>query len=240
MKKANILFVAIILLLSACAPKVSTNLSKTFAPLDYTEEVMVFTLEEPFPQESEDIGVIKIGDSGFTTQCDWSNIIELAKLEARKAGGNAIKITEHTPPNLASTCHRITATILKVDNLEEQLSESLSEEDNVLANADYALLHIYRFGGVGSMVGYDLYLGDSVLVRVKNNWKETVMIKKDGLNTLWAKTESKVEIPVDIEIGKEYYIRCAVTMGAFVGRPKIDLVSKSTGRAEFASIKEKE
>ena len=138
-----------------------------------------------------------------------------------------------------STCHRIKANILKVYEFNESLPELMSAEDSLLANADYALLHIYRFGGVGSLVGYDLYLGDSVLVRVKNNWKETVVVRKDGLNTIWAKTESKAEIPINIENGKQYYVRCGLVMGAFVGRPTIDLVKSTTGKAEFESIKEK-
>ena len=89
------------------------------------------------------------------------------------------------------------------------------------------------------MVGYDLHLGDSTICRVKNNFKTTLYIKKDGLNTLWAKTETKSEVPIDVKMGKTYYLRCGITMGAFVGRPKLELIDSRTGKAEFQSFKAK-
>lgn len=89
------------------------------------------------------------------------------------------------------------------------------------------------------LVKFNLYLGDTVICKVRNNFKTTVHIKKDGLNTLWAKTESKSEVPIDIEFGKTYYLRCEVTMGALVGRPKLELVDNKTGKLEFESFKAK-
>ncbi|MFW5820127.1 MAG: hypothetical protein ACOCWA_02465, partial [Bacteroidota bacterium] len=75
------------------------------------------------------------------------------------------------------------------------------------------------------------------ICRVKSNSREKIRIYKDGLNTLWASTESKTEIPVDVETGKEYYIRCGINMGIMVGRPSIEMVSKSIGKGEYHSIK---
>ena len=89
------------------------------------------------------------------------------------------------------------------------------------------------------MVGYDLHLGDSTICRVKNNFKTTLHIKKEGLNTLWAKTEAKSEVSIDVKMGKTYYLRCGITMGAFVGRPKLALIDSKTGRPEFQSFKAK-
>jgi hypothetical protein len=59
------------------------------------------------------------------------------------------------------------------------------------------------------------------------------------MNTLWAKTESKVEIPVDIEFGKEYYLRCGMGMGIMVGRPMLQLVDRGQGKLQYNSIKNK-
>ncbi len=231
-----VLLVAVIVI-SACSPKVSTNLSKSYTLLDYEQEVKVFALDEVTPDNSEVIGQVKIGDSGFTTNCSYEVVIDKAKLEARKAGGNAIKIIDHkTPSVLGSSCHRIIADILKVDGIENYATEDKSEE---LLDIDYAILNVYRFSGVGPLVGYDLYLGDSVICRVKNNYKTTIHIDKDGLNTLWAKTESKSEVPIDVQPGKTYYLRCSLKMGAFVGRPKLELIDAKTGRAEFESFKAK-
>jgi len=106
-------------------------------------------------------------------------------------------------------------------------------------NVDYAILNVYRYSGVGAFVGYDLYLNDSVICRVKNNFKTTIHIRKDGLSTLWAKTESKTQVPIDLKPGKEYFLRCGMTMGVFVGHPSLDLVDRKTGKAEFESFKAK-
>jgi hypothetical protein len=65
---------------------------------------------------------------------------------------------------------------------------------------------------------------------------KTVKVNKDGLNSIWAKTEAKEEIPINIKFGQEYYIRCGITMGAFVGQPKIELVDNRSGEIEFNSI----
>lgn len=241
MKKMKILHGGLILMLaialSACNPKISTSIIKSYPMLDYQENVMVIGLEQQVPDSAEVIGRVKVGDSGFSTNCNYDLVIDKAKLEARKAGGNAIKITKHTPPSImGSSCHRITANILKVKNLE-YLSEK--EEEEILEDVDYVVLNVYRYGGTGSLVNYDLYLGDSIICRIKNNYKTTLHLKKEGLNTLWAKTEAKSEVPVDLKFGKQYYLRCGVTMGAFVGRPELELIDIKTGKVEFESFKAK-
>ena len=198
---------------------------------------MVLGLTQLEPEKAEVLGLVRIGDTGFTTNCSYDIVVESAKLEARKAGGNMIKITDHTLPSvLGSSCHQITARILKVDNIEDYTPES---EEELLSDVDYAIINVYRYSGPGALVNYDLYLGDSVICRVKNNYKTTLHVKKDGLNTLWAKTEAKFEVPINVKTGKTYYVRCGITMGAFVGRPKIELIDSKTGKAEFESIKTK-
>jgi hypothetical protein len=239
MNKFLVSLLGMLLILNACSPKISTSINKNYAVLDYREDVRVFGVEETGPDDAELLGTVKIGDSGFSTNCGLDVVIDKAKTEARKIGGNAIKITKHTPPSIwGSSCHQITADILKVYKIEDY-TVPVAVADSSLAGADYALLHIYRHSGVGALMGFDLHLGDSVICRVKNKWKETVKIDKDGLHTLWARTESKTEIPIDIRFGNEYYIRCSVAMGVLVGRPKLELVDNKTGELEFRSISEK-
>ena len=74
---------------------------------------------------------------------------------------------------------------------------------------------------------------------MKNNFKTTIHIKKDVLNSLWAKTEAKSEVPIDVKMGKTYYLRCGINVGVFVGHPKIELVDPKTGKSEFESFKAK-
>ncbi len=102
------------ILLSSCSPRTSTALLTSHESLNYDEEVVVIALDESIPEDSEVLGQVKVRDTGFSTKCNYSIVLDKAKLEARKAGGNAIKITRHKKPDLWSTCHRLDATILKI------------------------------------------------------------------------------------------------------------------------------
>lgn len=235
MKYRIVVLSSVLLTLISCNPKLTSSIVKSYPPLDYKENVYVIGVDQPEPSNSQFLGELKIGDSGFSTNCSYEVVLDKAKLEARKAGGNVIKVTEHIPPTLlGSSCHRIKARILKVEN-----TESLASDEQKLLDVDYAILNVYRYSGVGPIINYDLHLGDSVICRVRNNYKTTIHVKKDGLTSLWAKTESKAEIPIDLKPGKEYFLRCSVAMGAFVGRPKLEMVDWKTGKMEFESFKAK-
>ncbi len=229
---------AVLFILSACGPRISTQLYKKHSELNYKEEVTVIKSSQPLPQDAQVIGTVNVGDSGFSVKCNYELVLDKAKLEARKIGGNVLRITRYTPPDLMSSCHRIKADIIRVEDLScfEDISETKEE---VLLDVDYAILNVYRYSGAGSLVSYDLYLGDSVICRVRNNFKTTLHIKKDGLNSLWAKTESKSEVPINVKMGKQYYLKCSIKMGAFVGRPNIELVDNSIGETEFSSFNAK-
>jgi len=46
-------------------------------------------------------------------------------------------------------------------------------------------------------------------------------------------------LPFDVVFGKEYFLRCSVKMGVFVGRPEIEFVSFQNGKSEFESFEAK-
>jgi hypothetical protein len=236
MKK--ILIVITVLIVISCSPKVNTTLIKSYPALDYKEEVEVLGISDTVPASAIVIGKVKIGDSGFSTDCGWNTVIEKAKLEARKAGGNVIKIIQHIPPKaMGSSCDRIIVNILRVDNPEEIKLIKTRNISKIDSTWKYAKLYVYRKPGYGSLIGYDLYLGDSLIYRVKNRSKQEFKITKKGLNKLWARTETTSEVPVDFEYGKEYYLKCSVVMGVMMGRPKIEFVEKLQGNSEYSSFK---
>jgi hypothetical protein len=147
-------------------------------------------------------------------------VIEKAKTESRKVGGNALKITQHKTPDFWSSCHRITAEVLKIEGLDNYIAVAEAANiDSVLIDA--AIINVYRTAELGVLVNYDLYLNDSIICRVTSNFCESIKINKSGLISILAKTESKTEIPIDIEFGKTYYVRCGIKMGAFVGSPPL-------------------
>jgi hypothetical protein len=117
------------------------------------------------------------------------------------------------------------------------LAETYYRDPQYQLADDCALLHIYRPGSMmGAAIGYDLYMNEWVMCHIKNKVKTTIKVTTPGSYTLWAKTEAREEIPVNIELGREYYVRCSVSMGAFVGRPQLELVDPQFGKYEFDKI----
>ncbi|TAE38731.1 MAG: hypothetical protein EAY66_03455 [Sphingobacteriales bacterium] len=129
MKKPTLILICLFFL-SACAPKINTQITKTYPTLSYNDEVKVFGLKTVLPANIEVIGSIKIGDTGFTLNCNYETVLENAKIEARKIGGNAIKITEHSFPDLLSSCHRIKVNILRIDDISKlNIIENINSDD---------------------------------------------------------------------------------------------------------------
>ena len=100
---------------SSCGPKVIKDLNRTYSPLSYTEKIMVFKENEVPKQAFEVLGEIALRDTGFTTKCSYSDILNRAKKEALLAGGNGIKIKRLIRPDFLSNCFRLEAQILKIN-----------------------------------------------------------------------------------------------------------------------------
>jgi hypothetical protein len=235
MQKNILLLCGLLSLATACAPKVRTKVSQKYPPLDYSEEVTVLERNAVSPAGAEVLGTVKIGDSGMSTQCNYAQVLQKAKEEARKAGGNAIKVVQHKKPDFMSSCHRIVAEVIKVD--AGQLALIQKADEQIDSTLDHAVLYVYRNGGTGPLVGYNLYLGDSVLCRVTSRFKQEIKISKTGEVELWAKTESRAAVPIELKKGKIYYLRCSVGMGIMVGRPSLELVGRKTGSREYETVK---
>jgi len=117
MKLLKLLFAGLALLLfSACNPKVTSNVLISEAALPYDQEVAVVGLNEPRPEGAKVLATVKIGDSGFTTNCSYGIVLEYAKIETRKLGGNVMNIIDHKAPSVfTSTCHRLVVEVLLTD-----------------------------------------------------------------------------------------------------------------------------
>ena len=131
---------------------------------------------------------------------------------------------------LLTNCSRSKSVVSTSANENMQSSE-------YQLSGDCALLHIYRPGSMkGMAISYDVYLGDDVIYRAKNKSKTTLRITGEGQIMLWAKTETRAELPVDIRLGNEYYIQCGIGFGALVGRPRLEIVDNKKGKDEFSKI----
>jgi hypothetical protein len=115
MRKTGFFLMTVLILLSSCSARITTSIQKIHEPIPRTEEVKVMNSLTEVPQGAELLGKVDVGDSGFTTNCSYDTVLNAAILEARKAGGNAICITDHLTPDFHSSCHRISTNIYKID-----------------------------------------------------------------------------------------------------------------------------
>ena len=60
---------------------------------------------------------------------------------------------------------------------------------------------------------------------------------KPGTYEIWGKTESRESLTLDIEPGKDYYVKTFVHMGVAIWRPSLELVSPERGKAEWNTIR---
>ena len=243
MKKVIILL--LITLISSCSSSVSTKLaSKNYQKLEDNTQIFVLEKDEILPTNSEFIGDIKIGDSGFTTDCGYNKVVADATNSARNAGANIIQIIEVKKPSaFGSTCYRMKAKIYRNLSTESLLSISekriLRNKSRLSEDSDYALIHFYRpNSGVGSMLGYKIKdTNDSIIGRLRNGEKFIYKTKKFGIQNFYGTLETKEEITINVEKGKEYFVRCSVNLGVAVGRPEINVTENYIGMKEYDEMK---
>lgn len=230
----KLLSICAVLLLAGCNARVSTQITKTYPELDIKQEIKVVMANDVIPENTEVIGMVEVGDNGLTgnSKCTYEAVIEKAKEEARKAGGNAIKITKHKTPDVISSCHRITADILRIENADSYL---FGMKPGQTADSNYATLNIFRDDATFGVI-FDLFIGKSLLCRVPHDFKKTILIKADGPTTLWTETEKKEELEVDLRPGHVYYLRCGVSTGIAMGRPSLSITESDALRANFETF----
>jgi hypothetical protein len=117
MKFFNIFWISFLFILhTQCNPASKIQVTQSRKPLKYNETVQVITKPDQLPADAEKIGNIRVGDSGFSTNCNLEKVLDDAKIEARKVGGNILLITRHKTPDMWSSCHRISADIYFSEN----------------------------------------------------------------------------------------------------------------------------
>jgi hypothetical protein len=243
MKK--ILFLSTLLLFISCATSISTKLAnKNYQKLNDENQMIVLEKEDVLPNNSEFIGDIKIGDSGFTSDCGYNKVVADATNTARNAGANIIQITEVKQPSfMGSSCYRIRAKIYR--NLNPESLSTIVEKRNLKnksrlpIDCDYALIHFYRPSfGAGALLGYKIKdVNDSILGRLRNGEKFIYKTKKFGIQSFYGTLETKEEVKINIEKGKEYFVRCSINMGVVLGRPEINLIENYIGMKEYSEMK---
>lgn len=117
-----------------------------------------------------------------------------------------------------------------------KVSGNVSSESIPAVHPDYAVIYLFRTGNF-VQTPYDVHLGDKVVYRSRNKSKTVVKIDKPGTYEIWGKTETRKGLTLDIEMGKDYYVKTYLHMGAAIYRPSIELVMPEMGKSEWNSIR---
>ncbi|MEI6556009.1 MAG: hypothetical protein WCL70_10485 [Paludibacter sp.] len=167
----NILFLyLIILLLSSCTPRITTSLIKKEKPLSKNSIVVVYDKNDTLPAATKKLGTTRVNDNASTVEFDYNFVVEVAKLEAGKAGGNAIRIIKHQLPNLLNTGHEVYADILKIDtSIVHQRSNQKSKESYI--KIPYSHLRFALNGGYAYNLGKDVPTLDTRIQTYDNQMK---------------------------------------------------------------------
>lgn len=239
MNKILVFLLAIIV--SSCATSVRTKLvNNSYEKLEDDNKVIVLQNDDVLPANSELIGDIKIGDSGFTLNCGYNKVLADAKTAAKNAGANLLQIIQVKKPTaLGSSCYRIKAKIYRNTDLEAlaplNKKLELKNKSRLPVDSDYALIHFYRpQSAMGAFLGYKIKNEqDSIIGRLRNGEKFIFKTQTFGPQVFYGALETSEEIKINIEKGKEYFVRCAVTMGVVIGRPEIYIIENNVGIKEF-------
>lgn len=106
-----------LIFLTACSPRITTEVIKSDPPIVVADSVCVYEPGDSVPNSAEPIGYVSVTDAGTTTKCKYDQVLRIAKEETAKVGGNGLAITEHKKPALwGSSCHQISGTMLYISD----------------------------------------------------------------------------------------------------------------------------
>ncbi len=136
----KVILVLLAIVLISCSPKVvshSLNSSHTDRSPLFFEPFAIIERDTIDRSKVQLLGRIEVKDSGFTLNCDYQTVKNLAKQQTLKLGGNSYVITEHKKPNAWSTCHRIKADVFFIDNAEDYEKEIVWNKNRPLKISDF-------------------------------------------------------------------------------------------------------
>ena len=106
-----------LLMLSACSPRVMTEVTMTY-PARTADEVKVYDIGDTVPNNSVPLGKVAVLDRGFTTNCGYDRMLSLAKEKTAETGGNGLLLTYHKEPSIwGSSCHQLMGTMFLMNDM---------------------------------------------------------------------------------------------------------------------------
>lgn len=228
-------FICVIWMLCFCC-----TFKATAASEKDTTQLIIVNIGEQLPEGAAFIGKIKAGDIS-SSRCDYDSTLESAKEKTIKKGGNVLRITKVSQPDGLHSCYRIYAEVYQIPNLpviRDRLNNQTRQR--LLADtASYALLYVYSPSTFGSTLPYNLHMDDSVICRMINGRSFIIKVDKPGKKKIWARTEVRDEVEIDVQAGKIYFIKCHLGIGIMLWRPHLKLMDAYIGLMEFEAVGKK-
>ncbi|MBA3674828.1 MAG: hypothetical protein H0W75_07715 [Chitinophagaceae bacterium] len=119
----RLFYFAFLTFIYSCSPKIGSTIFSKQPPLSDKDFVLVLQQQDNFNNDGVEVGTIKSGDNGLSTNCTYYEVLDKLKQLARQNGANVIKITEHKSPDRWSSCERLTAKIYKVSDFRKHEKE---------------------------------------------------------------------------------------------------------------------
>ena len=126
--KFRIILITMFIFGISCAPYVKYKpqlAQKTAKSAEYN--ISVYHELDPLPPLSIKMGVLTIDNAvPSMVNCDYNDVIRLAKWKVRKVGGDALHIVNIKLPDDTNSCYGITANIISFDQIETMFWPSIN------------------------------------------------------------------------------------------------------------------
>jgi hypothetical protein len=75
--------------------------------------LVVYPIDQKLDPSCKEIGDVFVGDTGWTTDCEWNRVIDTVRSQACLFGADAAQLVHHHEPSFwGSTCHQVRARFL--------------------------------------------------------------------------------------------------------------------------------
>ena len=79
-------------LTTGCSPSVYTSIQKSYPARIEGSTVLVYDMADSLPEPAEVLGSVTVKDSGFSVNCNYAKVMQRAKDETNKIGGNGLHL----------------------------------------------------------------------------------------------------------------------------------------------------
>lgn len=152
-----LMFISLLFLLVSCSPKIVRHGYEVMPQQNANCEIAITKDGEFFTDETEVISKIDIGDTGFTINCDESEIIKILKAEGCSINADIINVTKEKRPGFFSSCYCASADFLRVkENVSNkpEIDETMYQEPEINKRVKKDKIKRYTTNAIAFVIGF--------------------------------------------------------------------------------------